>query len=104
MMVVEQSFNVHIVSSLIEKEWRHTPLHMEVKCTFAQTGIGDSFREFTDTQENLWIGHHKLVNQVGQESGRGRYRTADPYLPKRWVSQKFYVLYALSQFIEYGTR
>jgi hypothetical protein len=104
LMVVEQGFHVHIVASLIEKEWRHTPLHMEINCTLAQSGIGDSLREFADTQDDLWIGLQKLVNQVGQESGCGGHGTPDPDLPKRWVGQKFDVPDGLPQFIECGSR
>jgi hypothetical protein len=98
-MVVEQVFNVHIICSVIASEWRHTPFQVEVMCTLAQHGIDGRRGNFADTQDHVWIGLRKFLNQVRQERGHSGRRKADPYLPERWVIQKFDVFDALPQFI-----
>src|SRR5271156_4889777 len=102
-MVVEQAFDVHIISGVIASEWRRTPFQVEVMRTLAQYGIDGRRGDFADTQNHVWIGLRKLLNQVWQERGHGRRRKADPYLPERWVIQKFNVFDALPQFIEHGS-
>src|SRR5258708_18673527 len=101
-MVVEQEFNVHIISNIVPGEWRHAPFQVEVVFALTQPGIGGN-RDFADAQDHFWIGFRKLLNQLEQERGQSSRWTADPYLTDRRVGQSLDVVDASPQFIEYGS-
>jgi len=102
-MIVEQDFNIHIISNVIARKWRHAPFQMQVLCTLTQSGIGGN-GDFTDAERNFRVGVRKLLNQVAQERGHRCCRTADPYLAHGRIGQKLDLFDALPQLIECGSR